>query len=863
MFLRKFLGLMILGAACFAPGVMSAAEETSPRAPIGEWLVLGPALEPLPILGKTQDDAAELEAVLAASPLPTLREMPTLGETVDWSTGADLAWRSTQVDVEGRLGLRVPSDIGEGRAVVAWLVTSLRSDRYREVLIEVHLEHPHEVFLDGERVELGEEKKNGRSLALEQGSHLLLIKTVHDPQAEAPWSVGAALTGEHAEEIRTTTVAARGLGILDVLDATTVTAFDLAPDGARILLSLSRVRPGSDESESWVEIRTTDDGRILRTWRGAPAMTQAVWAPTGNRITYITRKQKEKTASLWLADLDSGATRALLEGVEAWGSYLWSPTGDAIVYRTTHEPEKDERGIKRLRGLLDRMADHRKTASLSLVMVPGGVRRQLTAGPTSTSAEGFSPDGRRLLVTRQIEDFSQRPYSRTELWELDLRAGGAKKLRDFLWLRAVEYAPDGRRLLVQGGVSTFEAAGVDLPEGTIPNDYDGQLFIWDPELDEVEAITRKFDPAVADAHWSRFDEKIYLLGINGDFNHLYLFDSANRRFSQMRNGIESVRSFAVAERAPTVVVAGTSVWQSQRLVALDGPEGSPRILLEPAADRFQSIRRGEVRAWDFSTGTGRVVPGRVYLPPGFEAEQRYPAIVNFYAGTSPIGRSFGGRYPAEWWAASGYVVYVPNPAGAHGRGQVISAVHVNDWGEVSGQEIIEATKAFLEAHPFVDPKRVGCIGASYGGFETMSLLTRTDLFAAAVAHAGISALSSYWGEGYWGYSYGAVANAESFPWTRPDIFVDKSPLFHADRVTTPLLLTHGDEDPNVPPGESDQFYAALKLLGVPVEYLRVAGLGHWIMEHDKRALWSKSIVAWFDRWLKDEPEWWDALWPEP
>jgi len=162
----------------------------------------------------------------------------------------------------------------------------------------------------------------------------------------------------------------------------------------------------------------------------------------------------------------------------------------------------------------------------------------------------------------------------------------------------------------------------------------------------------------------------------------------------------------------------------------------------------------------------------------------------------------------------------------------------------------------------VDPGRVGCIGASYGGFMTMTLVTETDLFAAAVAHAGISALSSYWGEGYWGYSYGAVANADSFPWNRRDIFVDRSPLFNADKVTTPVLLTHGDADPNVPLGESDQFYAALKLLGVEVEYLRIAGLGHLIMEHDKRALWSKSILAWFDRRLKDQPEWWDALYPE-
>ena len=106
-----------------------------------------------------------------------------------------------------------------------------------------------------------------------------------------------------------------------------------------------------------------------------------------------------------------------------------------------------------------------------------------------------------------------------------------------------------------------------------------------------------------------------------------------------------------------------------------------------------------------------------------------------------------------------------------------------------------------------------------------------------------------------------MANAESFPWNRRDLFVDGSPLFRADKVKTPVLLTHGASDTNVPRGESDQFYIAMKLLGVPVEYLQVEGQDHWILDHDKRVRWSESIVAWFDRWLKDEPAWWNHLYP--
>jgi dipeptidyl aminopeptidase/acylaminoacyl peptidase len=507
------------------------------------------------------------------------------------------------------------------------------------------------------------------------------------------------------------------------------------------------------------------------------------------------------------------------------------------------------------------MAGHRDIRSLFVVSVPGGSVRRLTAGKTSTSAAAFSPDGTRLLVTRDIEDLSTRPYTRTEVWDIDLEGGGERKLRDGRWISQLEYSPDGNRILVLGGASEFGDTGVADGVQSPVNDFDGQLFIWNPQSGAADAVTRDFHPAVADARWSRHDGAVYFLGVDGEENNIFRLQPGSDRISKVKTGIESVGTFDIAERGATLIASGTSVWQPQQLVALESPDSEPRLLAEPAEGRFRNIRRGEVRPWNHVASDGRTVFGRLYMPVGFKEGESYPAIVNYYGGTSPMDRSFGGRYPAEWWASNGYVVYVLTPTGAYGWGLEDSTVHVNDWGAVTSRQIIDSTEAFLEAHPFVDPDRVGCIGASYGGFMTMTVVAKTDLFAAAVAHAGISALSSYWGEGYWGYSYGAVANADSFPWNRRDIFVDRSPLFNADKVTTPVLLTHGDEDPNVPPGESDQFYAALKLLGTPVEYLRVAGLGHLIMEHDKRALWSKSIVAWFDRWLKGEPEWWEALYP--
>ena len=145
---------------------------------------------------------------------------------------------------------------------------------------------------------------------------------------------------------------------------------------------------------------------------------------------------------------------------------------------------------------------------------------------------------------------------------------------------------------------------------------------------------------------------------------------------------------------------------------------------------------------------------------------------------------------------------------------------------------------------------------------TQYLQTQTDLFAAAISHAGISDHTSYWGEGYWGYTYSEVSMANSYPWTRKDLYVDQSPLFNADKIHTPLLFLHGDADHNVPVGESIQMYTALKLLGCPTAMVLVKDQDHHITDYEKRLRWQNTIWAWFDRWLKDEPAWWQSMYPD-
>ena len=168
---------------------------------------------------------------------------------------------------------------------------------------------------------------------------------------------------------------------------------------------------------------------------------------------------------------------------------------------------------------------------------------------------------------------------------------------------------------------------------------------------------------------------------------------------------------------------------------------------------------------------------------------------------------------------------------------------------------------YLPPH-FDASKKYPVIVNYYGGFTTQYLQTVTDIFACAVSHAGISNITSYWGEGYWGYSYGEVASADSYPWNNKEMYTEQSPLFHADKIHTPLLLTHGTGDTNVPPIESIQMFQALKLLGREVALVQVQGENHWILDYNNRIQWSDTIMAWFEKYLKGNSTWWDSLYPE-
>lgn len=762
----------------------------------------------------------------------------------------------------GRGGWRtadLPADL-EGDAPV-WFAVRLQADRWLKPTLELTTAHPVQAWLDGAETKLKEEDGvHTAELTLVPGDHVLLVRSRRDAEKEEARRLAAALELPDevpAAAVRAAVDPARPVDIHDVLDAPRVGDLAVSPDGELAALALSAYGPDG-ERERWFEIRDTRDGDLVETWRGLGAVSDVAWHPRGRAFSYVQRD--EGKATVWLFDLETRAATAVLRGLEHFGGYAWNPDGRSLVYSLTTEHEDDGDGMKRLRAIEDRWPWWRNRSHLYERTWPEGLTRRLTAGEVTATGFTFDAAGAHLIVSRTFPDPLARPYSRTEWYELDLATLAAERIlaEEERWISDVFYGPDRNTLIVAGSPSAFDGIGRDLPEGVQPNDYGGQLFRYDRAARTATPLTRDLDPTVQRAVWHAPSGRIVAQLLDTQYVRLAAA-TPDGDWTVLDAGVEVVGGWDVARRAGTIAARGTGAASPQTVHALDVKKGRPRLLLDPGAARYEHVTFGAVQPFVATLPDGMELDGRVYYPRDYQAGRKYPVIVYYYGGTSPITRDYGGRYPKNVWAANGYFVYVPNPSGALGYGQEYAARHVNDWGRLTAPEVIEGTKAFLAAHPDADAAKVGCIGASYGGFLTMHLITQTDMFAAAVSHAGISSISSYWAEGYWGYGYGARALANSFPWNDPELYVGQSPLFHADAITTPLLLLHGFDDTNVPKGESDGLYIALKMLDRDVEYVQVAGQDHHILDHDKRVRWNDVILAYFGWKLKGRDGWWTAM----
>ena len=651
------------------------------------------------------------------------------------------------------------------------------------------------------------------------------------------------------------TVDKHRITINDILEGKRVSSSTISPGGRFLLLNLKETLKGG-QNINYIEIFDTREKRTILSERANKS--QLKWMPKSDLLSYVEDRNDSRT--LFSLDPLTMDIKIIAKGLPK-ESFFMAPDERSLFFSSKERVTADSpTGLKQLIGIDDRQSHYRERYFLYRHFFDSGLTQQLTFGRETAALNDISKDMRFLLFSTTKEDLTERPFRKSSLFMLNLETMSLDTIWENLtYAYSAQFSPDGKMLLIDGAPEAFNGIGLNIEPGQTANSYDAQSFIMNLESREVDPITKHFDPSVTAQKWHSQDNNIYIRVGERDRSNIYRYSPKKREFEQLKLEEDVIQSFNIAQNAALATYTGVNASNSNRSYLLNLKTGESTLIADPYQERLSKLSLGEVKDWSFISSSGDTIEGRYYLPPNFNPEKKYPLIVYYYGGTSPTTRIFESTYPLHVYAAQDYVVYTLQPSGTTGWGQKFSARHVNAWGNPAADEIVEGVNAFVAAHQFVDGSKIGNIGASYGGFMTQYLITKTDIFSASVSHAGISNITSYWGEGYWGYSYSSGASAGSYPWNNPELYVKQSPLFNADKINTPLLLLHGTADTNVPIGESIQMYTALKLLGKSVEFIQVTGENHAIYDYEKRVAWNNAIYAWFAKWLKDDKRWWDSM----
>ncbi len=823
---------------------------------IDRWLTAGPLAIPPQVFADTAFKIVDL-ADKVEWDMHNFR--PEVGQRLEWSSTENALWEAQNRD-------SLKFKIGGPYPYAIYAATYIESARRQEVKLAVKSGRACAAWLDGESVGKATSAKDklyelSGTLDLHTGKHLLLLKFVSEESlSPQEWGVSAALVPDSATGgvVNLSLDATRRManfsdwGLFHELSSPAVSS-----DG-KYAAVIHSSRDKKYKKTGWIEIYRISPPELVATLRPS-GPSSLFFFPQSPILGYTVSGDEGST--VWGYHLETHETRPYLSNVKGLEKVVCSPDEKYLYYTQSEEEPENKTGYKLLDEIVDRVYDFDRRISLMEYTIRSGVARPVTdTGNFHLTGFAVSKEGDKLAFTRYVPR-TGRPYTDTELWVYDLSTRKGERVLSRAYTETI------RNLcwLPGGGKLVFSAAGFESqPSDTVfHNVNQGRVYLFDPATKQLEPLSAGEDFSVVES-----ESRAHLwctprggLWVSADYHGgIRLFSRPDAGgWSELKTGRSVIDSPVMSVDGSVFVYAATSPTAPVALFAYDTRSRRETMLLDPNRDIVSQFKISRYEDWEFTNGNGDEIDGWLYFPDDFDPSRKYPLVVYYYGGVSPRDERFTFTY--QWWCANGYVVYVLNPRGCVGYGQKFADWHSNDWGTVATQDIIEGTTKLLAEKSYLDAKRIGAYGGSYGGFITLDLATKTDMFTSLIDMYGISNIASYFGVGTWGYWYGDLALPGSLPWSHQEIFVRKSPLYNADKVKTPLLIMHGEADNNVPPGESDQMFIALKILGKEVSYVRFADENHNIIKKFENLIEHREMMLeWFDKYLKDQPEGWEKRW---
>jgi dipeptidyl aminopeptidase/acylaminoacyl peptidase len=629
--------------------------------------------------------------------------------------------------------------------------------------------------------------------------------------------------------------------------------FDVSKDGKWVVYAVTRAEVDENKTSSALWLMPVDHASAARRiTAGTKKDREPRFAPDGKRVAFVS--DRDGTPQIYLLDLAGGEPQKLTSFPEGFGGPIWSPDGKFLVAASEVWPEcKDRACIERMheRGekakvkarvaerLLYRHWDgwrDGKRSHLFRIDAVSGDARDLTPGDydTPTFSLGgapdydLAPDGK-TLVYASNHDRVEATSTNSDVWELTLAGGKVRCLScaNKAWDGTARYSPDGRMVAWRAQKRPgFESDKFDL-------------VVYDRASGRLRTLTRDWADWVGDYHWMPDAKRLVFTSVVMGRSPLYTVGVDDAVVRSLHASVTGSDPVPLADGS--VVFVRSSLQKPPELSRLEGDHARPITKINDLA----GLALGQVRERWIPLKDGGRMHAWMVTPPGFDEKRKYPAL--FWVHGGPQGAWEDGwswRWNPEVLASAGYVVYLPNPRGSVGYGQPFVDGVSRDWGGKVFDDLMRGADD-LASLPFVDAKRIGAAGASFGGFMMNWFQGHTTRFRALFCHSGISDQpGQYATEELWfpEHEFGGP------PWATDD-YNKWNPMASADKFATPELVVGGERDYRIPVEQAYLMFTLLQRKGVPSKLLVFPDENHWVLKPGNSRLWYATMIDWFHRWL--------------
>jgi dipeptidyl aminopeptidase/acylaminoacyl peptidase len=635
----------------------------------------------------------------------------------------------------------------------------------------------------------------------------------------------------------------------------------ISPDGRHIAYVRRANDIMSDRAVSTIWLIDTQTGaEVPVAGRGGDAFSPR-WSPDGKRLAYASTEGG--SVQLWVRWMDGGEAVKLTGLPTSPSSIAWSPDGRSIAYTMLVKddapqfgkaPANKPEGAKwaaplEVHDLLTYRADGQGYIEpgfekICLVSATGGTPRQLTFGPYHDGGPlSWSRDGAMLYFSADRRpDWESDPLE-SNIYALDVASGSITQLTTRKGPDANPLvSPDGRMIAYLGfddRLRAYENTG---------------LYVMNRDGSNSRRIAPDWDFSVDGLAWdadgrglyAQYDEhgetKVARIGLDGSVRTV-----ASGLTSSGLDRPYSGGSFSVADNDAIAFTGGGPARPAEVELAAGG---KTRILTDLNRTLREVKALGEVRKITAASSVDRLsIDGWLTLPPGYREGQRVPLILEIHGG--PFA-AYGPHFSTDnqLYAAAGYAVLSANPRGSTSYGAAFANAIDKNYPGNDYFDLMSIVDRAIDLG-IADPDALFVTGGSGGGVLTSWIVGKTDRFKAAVAQKPVinwttQALTAD-GPAFFGrYWIGAM------PWEDQTPFWSHSPLSLVGNVKTPTMLVVGSEDYRTPVSESEQYYTALRLRGIPTVLVKVPGASHGgiAARPSQAAAKASAILAWFEKYKK-------------